>query len=889
MYKFLVRSWLQWCYFQLHQLSFLSLVMLSLGMTLILAQLPAMSQEAVTEPPWMQQVAQGNQFYQNQQYTEAVQIWQNLAEKLRGDHLNQAMALSNLALVYQQLGQWQEAEQAVLRSRQLLERVTNQGNRHDQVLAQTLDIQGQLHLTKGQPEKALTLWQQSEQLYRHLENKTAIAQSQINQAQALQKLGNYVLAQKQLTQAIQGLREEDSLLRATGWRSLGNVLRQVGELKASRQALLSAHKIAQGLQPGRLEAEILLDLGNLEFSEAQRLQAIGRTEDAERCTQLAHKYFQDVIQQTKDLPELQLRASLNDLATLIERVIETKQFALVLERFPTLQPLIESIPLGHFSIYARLRYVQQGMKLLQAGDQIKQTTVSVRSLVAHTQIALQQAQELQDQRAEAQALGQLGELYASNQQWQEAQQLTQKALDLANTPDLMYQLQWQMGRLLSQQQDNQVANLDLAIAHYTTAISALDKVRYNLMPADPDVQFSFRDQIEPVYRQLVNLLLRQESPENLNKAVKYIDELQLAELENFLRCPIPPQERLTEFKDPTAAMIYPIVLPEQLAIILQLPDQPLIYKSTPISGQEIEARLNEFREILADSSETPKVEPLAKKIYQWILQPIEENLKQANIKTLVFAPDGLLRNIPLAVLHDGNDYLINSKYAIAVASKLKLFEPIPLPSELNMLTGGISEGKSIDVNGLKYSFTTIEQLEKELKEIGINSIARTRQSLLNEQFTINNLKSQLKSGDFSAIHLKTHGMYSSDPASTFIVAHDEPITSQVFSELIKIASKDRTSPLELLVLSACNSAEGDDRAVLGLAGLAANAGVKSTIASLWQAQDTTNTQLMIKFYQELAKPGVNKAQALQHAQQLIFQSDQRPYIWASYILVGNWQ
>lgn len=892
MYKFSVRSWLQWGYFQLRQLSFLSLVMLSLGMTLILAQLPAMSQETDTNPSWMQQVEQGNQFYQNQQYTEALQIWQNLAEELRGDHLNQAMALSNLALVYQQLGQWQKAEQAVLRSRQLLEKVTNQGNRHDRILAQTLDIQGRLHLTKGQPEKALMLWQQSEQLYRYLENKAAIAQSQINQAQALQNLGNYVLAQKQLTQAIQSLQqEEDSLLQATGWRSLGNVLRQVGELKDSRHALLSAHKIAQGLQLKRLEAEILLDLGNLEFSEAQRLQSIGRTEDAERCTQLAHKYFQDVIQQTKNLPELQLRASLNDLAVLIERAIETKQFTLALERFPTLQPLIDSIALGHFSVYARLRYVQQGMKLLQADSQVKQTTVvSSRSLLAHTQTALQQAQQLQDQRAEAQVLGQLGELYASNQQWQEAKQLTQKALDLANTPDLMYQLQWQMGRLLTQQQDNQVGNVDQAIAHYTQAIQALDKVRYNLMPTNPDIQFAFRDHVEPVYRELVDLLLTTPTSAHLQESVQYVDALHLAELEDFLRCPISQRVPLNSVVDSQAVLLHAIVLSNRIVTIFDRPGQPLKYHSTAIAQKQAETVLQALTDNILKQNRPEEVIRDASQVYQWLIAPFESELEHSEIKTLVFTLDGALRNIPISVLYDAKreEYLVQKRYAIALTPGLNLFELNPLKREqLNILAAGISEDRTVE----NRKFKAIAHVEQELEGIHTFFASKSKR-LLNSDFTAATLQQQIDTSKFTIIHLATHGAFSADPEATYILTFDRLIKSYDWNNLLKATSQTTLKPIDLLVMSACETAKGDHRATLGLAGIAVRTGAQSTISSLWKVNDQATATLMVNLYSELSKPNVTRSEALHRAQQALFNDSsfqyQEPFFWAAFVLVGNW-
>ena len=121
------------------------------------------------------------------------------------------------------------------------------------------------------------------------------------------------------------------------------------------------------------------------------------------------------------------------------------------------------------------------------------------------------------------------------------------------------------------------------------------------------------------------------------------------------------------------------------------------------------------------------------------------------------------------------------------------------------------------------------------------------------------------------------------------MAHDELIRGQALGDLIQAGSRQGETPIELLVLSACSTAEGDNRAVLGLAGIAVRAGARSTISTLWEAQDVPNTQLMIQFYRELKIPGTTRAQALRRAQLNLLESGYRaPHIWSTYVLVGNW-
>jgi CHAT domain-containing protein len=110
------------------------------------------------------------------------------------------------------------------------------------------------------------------------------------------------------------------------------------------------------------------------------------------------------------------------------------------------------------------------------------------------------------------------------------------------------------------------------------------------------------------------------------------------------------------------------------------------------------------------------------------------------------------------------------------------------------------------------------------------------------------------------------------------------------NSLMQTGSSSGVRPLELLVLSACETAQGDDRAVLGLAGIAVRTGARSVLSTLWVAQDAPNTEFMVRFYEELSKPGMTKVQAVRQAQVALLKEYgyTAPYIWATYVLVGNW-
>jgi CHAT domain-containing protein len=344
---------------------------------------------------------------------------------------------------------------------------------------------------------------------------------------------------------------------------------------------------------------------------------------------------------------------------------------------------------------------------------------------------------------------------------------------------------------------------------------------------------------------------------------------------------------IDQVPDPKAAIIYPIILEDRIAIISELPgsQQALNYQEIRIPEGEVEQTLRELRDNLTVPGNTPEVLEAAQKVYGWLIKPLEPFLEQSpQVETLVFVLDGPLRNIPMAVLYDGKEYLIEKKHAIAVAPRVKLFSPKRSEQGLYVQTGGVGIPQVIDGT----TFPKIEKLKEELERI--SEKITTSKPLLDADFTKTNIQQQLQAGNFSAIHWKTHGVFSSNPEQTFIAAYKERILAQDLNSLMQTGSSSGVHPLELLVLSACETAKGDDRAVLGLAGIAVRTGARSVLSTLWVAKDAPNTEFMVRFYQELSKPGMTKAQAVRQAQLALLKEYgyTTPHIWATYVLVGNW-
>lgn len=825
-----------------------------------------------------QLLQQGREYYEASQFAQAVTVWEQAASSLAtpGDSLNQAMALSNLSLAYQQLGQWQEAKAALAKSLGLLQtgQATGTDTAQRRVLAQALNTQGRLQLALGQTQQALSTWKQAAATYEQANDYSGMLISRINQAQALKTLGLYRRALITLTEVNNILQKQpDSRIKAAGLRSLGSAFLLVGDLEQSRQALQQSLALAQKLQSTPDIAATLFDLGNT--------ARVGKDLEA------ALEFYQQAAAIAPS-SSLNVQAQLNQLSLLIE----TQQGSVVEDLLPKIQSQLSQLPPSRVTVYAQIDLAKNLMEIGSTGAGERgsggeealgrngQFPISNPSEIAQLlATAVQQAQSLGDQRAEAYAVGNLGKLYEQTQQWSSAQELTQKALMLSqaiNAPDIAYRWQWQLGRLLNAQ--GKTTN---AIAAYSEAVNTLQALRNDLLAVSPDVQFSFRESVEPVYRQFVSLLLQGEaSQENLAKARDVIESLRIAELNNFFReaC-LDTQSVQIDQIDNKAAVFYPIILSDRLEVILSLPQQPLRRYTTPISQNELESIIDQLRQTLVIRSQLDFM-PYSKTIYDWLIRPIETDLANSKVDTLVFTLDGSLRNIPMAALHDGNQYLVEN-YNIALSPSLQLVDPKPLPqgAALKTLVAGLTEAR-LGFAPLKYVAQEVEEIQSELPST----------ALINQEFTSEAFRKELDSSSLSVVHIATHGRFSSNAEETFILAWDGRINVKEFDQILQPTNLNRPKSIDLLVLSACETAAGDKRAALGLAGVAVRTGARSTLATLWSVSDFATAKLMGLFYKELTEIKSTKAEALRHAQVTLLKDPQyqHPIYWAPFVLVGNW-
>ncbi|WP_228060945.1 CHAT domain-containing protein [Coleofasciculus sp. LEGE 07092] len=804
---------------------------------------------------------QGQTYYDAGRFADAAIAWAKAAQdyEQKGDRFKQAVSLNYLSLAYQDLGQWKDAEASINQSLTLLETQSNAG-----ILAQALNTQGNLQLATGQPEAAFKTWQVAETAYKRADDEMGVLGSKINQAQALQSLGMFRRSQSLLEQVQQTLNTQpNSLVKATGLRSLGLVWQTVGDLEESQNALEESLAVARTLNSAPDISAALFSLGNT-------ARGLGEMT-------LALQYYQQATE-TATSPLSQLEAQLNQFNLLIH----LQQFSDAQLLLPSIQANLSPLPPSRDAIYTQVNLAASLMQLVQVQKANTAKLANNRDIAQLLAKAIQDSKTVKDIRAESFALGTLGKLYEQTQQLDDAKTLIQQALILSqriNATDISYQWQWQLARVLTQQGDMQEA-----IAANQKAVDIVRSLRGDLVAMNSDIRFSFQEEIEPIYRHLVNLLLKSPSQDNLKQARNVIESLQLAELENFFRtsCLEVKSEQIDtviEKDDPTAAVIYPIILPDRLAVILSLPGEPLSQYTTPLSQTAVEEAVNQMQKTLHRVIPSKERLRVSQTIYNWLIQPVEAQLAEGNIKTLVFVLDGVLRNVPIAALYDGQQYLVE-KYSIVLTPGLQLLEPRSLKNiQLQALTGGLSEARQ--------GFSALPGVEQE-----VNDISKTIQSqvLFNETFTLAALEHQIKTLPVAIVHLATHGQFSSNPEDTFLLTWDERLSADTLSELLQVKEQRNAEPIELLVLSACQSATGDKRAALGLAGLAVRSGARSTVATLWSVNDESTAKAMVEFYRHLIQSDGNRAEALRQAQLFLLKQEQyeHPYYWAPFVLIGNW-
>ncbi len=724
---------------------------------------------------------------------------------------------------------------------------------------------------RGDIEGAVSSWQEAVQGYAATQQLQAQIAALMHLAGAYEALGHSDRAEGSLRTALR-------LAETTSDRTQAPlILGRLAELALATNSLDEAERLvneawarARKLDDGGITATILHTRGNLLMIRQQWFDALAAYRHSAKLAQQA----QQPGIAARALVYAAMAAERDDQAHTARAFLHEAR-AHLRQVSPSHDSAYELLLIGH--VYHRLA---------------KDTPNLVLQAATAFQASADLAQTLQDQRTLSYAWGYLGQLYEEAQRYQEALTLTRRAALAAQqlqAPESLYLWQWQTGRLL-----RVLGELQPALDAYGRAVETVQSMHAALLQTQLGIRGPFRETVGSLYFEFAELLLQQASaletsqqqtvpPQYevyVQRAQDVIEQFKTAELRDYFGdacvAAARPRETALAGVSSDAAVVYPILLPERTELLVSLSDGiKRIVVSVP--GPQLERRARFLRNALQDRDPVRYLRH-AKHLYRWLIQPLEADIATEAIKTLVFVPDGALRLIPLAALHDGERYLIE-KYAVAITPSLTLTDPQPVSRDtLRALAAGMTEAAE--------GFSPLPLVGEELRAIrnlygGI--------VLLDEDFSASQLDTTLRQGRFGIVHIASHGQFATNAAESFLLTTEGRLTLPQLAQIVG-RQRFRTQPLELLTLSACETAQGDDRAALGLAGVAIQAGARSALATLWKVSDEATAALMRAFYQHLSKPGVSRAQALQRAQMALLKELRfaEPFFWAPFLLINNW-
>ncbi|KAF3889316.1 MULTISPECIES: CHAT domain-containing protein [Nostocales] len=885
-----------------------TLFLVSLVFCLSFAQIESIIAQT---PDASQLVQQGIERYKAADFRGAIAPWKtalNFYQQSKNQN-NEAIVSENLARAYQQLG---DSEEALSYWEQVTKYYRNSGNL--QQYGRMLTEQAQTYSNLGQPGKAIALL-------------CGIPEKQPKSDTKPQEQSNCLPGS-----ALQIARQQtDKLGEVAALGSLGEAYRLRGKYDDAIKHLEQAEKITEPVY----KSKVLNSLGNAYLNKAQREKiradsakqlGISKANEFQKNAIAYYKKAWDSFQSSLRLARqqddkvgqmqvllnlIQLDRHLQDEKNLTSASPKsTRENSQSETHIQAALNLLDKLPLSRNKIYAAIDLANlpenskdASSSLIACSSKRRLPESQANSLLLN---AVETSQKLQDSRSQSFAFGSLGHFYECRQEYKQALDFTQKALWSADQKmqarDSVYLWEWQRGRILKAQDKESEA-----LPSYQRAYTLLEQIRSDILSAERDLQFDFQDVIKPLYLELAQLRLEEASlpssntenrKEQLKNALETIDSLKLAELQNFFGndciLTVTNDKNVDELLGKSTAVFSSIFLDKNIAILLSLPSGERKLQWIKESRENVITEIQKFRQGLEEGILNPGQydSTHAQNLYDWFIRPFKDNLKQEQIKTLVFVQDGILRIIPMAALYDKEQkkFLVEN-YDLANTPSLKLTAPKALNQlEKRALILGLT--KQVEVDGTTYSALPnvqyeIDTLKKQFPD---------NKPLINEEFNREKLDRELNKTVYPIVHIATHAQFGTIPEDTFIVTGNgyKLTINELEASLRQINGGSRA--VELLALTACQTALGDERASLGLAGVAVQAGVRSALATLWSVSDASTSKLMTEFYSGI-KSGMSKAQALSAAQRKLIQAkkiedinDQydNPAYWAPFITIGNW-
>ncbi|MDY6802544.1 MAG: tetratricopeptide repeat protein [Cyanobacteriota bacterium] len=830
-------------------------------------------------------------YRRQKKYSEALELHEEALQQAEtaGDRRFVGESLHNLGAVYTSQGQFDRALNFYERAMAIREEV---GDSRD--IGRTLNNMGAVYFNQGNYDRALEIYQEALAIRKEIGDRAGVARLLNNIAFLYRQKGDNSQALKFFEEAI------STLENIADNQSLGRIYNVIAELYREQT------------QPAKA-----LEAYEKAFQAA--LKAEDRTGQISALDYLADAYYRGgdlvkakdayeralaIYQELEDRPaEGKILSGLGKVYALLGDEEKAREFlleALSINREDTDPTVLASTlnnlgvvynSLGEYSI--ALNYYKQ---------------------------ALNQLQNLDDEAAVAVAYKGMGDgLY----------QLRQYPQALEN-----YELAWGSFKELedSQSLGNLYTNMaevleslekkNLAIAFHKQALNLRQEI------ANP-IDESQKEENTKINRSLAGLLLEEN---RLAEAQEVLESIKIQEIEGYLGTvrgnnenavasvrllPVEAQifegdttknlfnleleendlkatnsEAFNNFQEklqrlPGSVVLYPLILEDRLELVLFTAKGTAVRKSVEVTEEELKRAIANFRLVVA--SRVGDAEGPAEELYNWLIKPIENELRDEGAETIIYLSDRQLRYIPLGALYDGDRWLVE-RFNInnIAAASLSEFDAKSKASP-RVLAAGLTAGDyNFQIGDREVSLiATTGELVANLAELipGTNI-------LLDEEFTPEGMVNNLS--DRNILHLDTPVALvtgeegNGKPEDSFILfANGERLTLQDMA-------KWSLPNLDLVVLSAAETNLGGDMGngeeIVTLGYQMQQAGVGAIITSLWRVDEEAAGEFLTTFYSVLQE-GKSTAEALRETQITMISKDGRlgrsPYYWAQFVLMGN--
>ncbi|MEM7758261.1 MAG: CHAT domain-containing protein, partial [Cyanobacteria bacterium P01_A01_bin.40] len=720
-------------------------------------------------------------------YQEAISIWSEMIERQKLDQNQLAIVSSNLASVYWHTGRAGKAVRSWQRAIEIY-RATKNARYRDKLAATLIDT-ARAYNDLGQPRFSIPLVTEALSIVedKELIKVKGMAYLTLGNAYTIQE--NYSLAIDAYQHSLKSIEQIDGELPIVVWNNLSKAYQQQA-LKIKEKAI--AAETEEDISASKLWQQVKSD-------RALAWQAARKATEIQENSKSTSRV--EALLQRAKLAQNDPQKSSDAVHSLLEAEV-----------------VLSALPDSHQKVYALI-------ELAELTEDYDSRTKSVLDM------AVEIAQKSDNQRVASFAFGAMGKYYESQQQYDKALSWTKQAqftAQQAQAKDSLYQWDWQAARIY-----NAVGETEVAIEAYERAIASLQSIRTNTTQSQGNPLFAFQSDIEPIYRGYIEVLLSNNPGDSdLMLALQTKDLLLLSELENFFKDDCFELETFTEtdrfayLQKTNTAVVNTIILDNKIYAIWQLPNGKLRKYAINISQKQLNDLITQWRFDL-ENKENDSYLALSQQLYKLLLPlEIEYYLKTSGIKNLVFVNDGILRNVPMAALHDGENFLVED-YAITNSLGLNIRAKDSNP-QIEKVT---AFGLTIGIN----QFPPLPYVEQEINQLA--EIVEEEQ-FLNDEFTKSNFKKQIESSKSPLIHVATHGRFSGNLENSFLQAYQSQINLPELESILSDRSLNfPNNPIELMVLSACDTAAGDPRATLGMSGVAVRAGVNNVLGSLWSVND----------------------------------------------------